>query len=478
VVRRVGGGHEPVTGSETGTNALRALFSPRSIAIIGASDDPSSLSGRPLEILRQHGYAGEIHLVNPRHDEIAGVKAHPRITDVPGPVDLAVVAVRAALVPAVVRESAAAGVRTMVIFSSGFAEEGPAGAEAEREIAAIAAEAGMRVLGPNAEGFFNVGEGIPVSFSPTVDYERGLTRLVAGNVAVVSQSGGLGFALFNWGQGVGMGASHVISTGNEADLDALEIAAYLVEDPGTDVVALLVEGFRDPARLGPVAERALALGKRLVVAKLGSSPSGRLAAAAHTAHDAGDDAEYQAAFDRGGVVRVDDQDELLDVCFALSQHRSIVGRNVGILTVSGGAGVWLADACEAAGLAVPELNEDLQAQLRPLMPSYGSARNPVDATAQVFSHDGIAVVLRLLCASEQLDAVVIVGSLAGPQMLQREETALRQILEATAKPVLIYTYTRPGDASIEALADLGLAWYPSPARVAGALRALLTPADN
>jgi acyl-CoA synthetase (NDP forming) len=478
VVPRVGRGPESVTGPETGPAALRALFSPRSIAIIGASDDPASLSGRPLQILRQHGYAGDVHLVNPSHDEIAGLKVHPSITDVPGPVDLAVVAVRAALVPLVVGQSAAAGVRSMVIFSSGFAEEGAAGARAEGEITARAAGSGMRVLGPNAEGFFNVGEGIPVTFSPTVDYERGLTRLVAGNVAVVSQSGGLGFALFNWGQGVGMGASHVISTGNEADLDALEIAAYLLDDPGTDVVALLVEGFRHPARLGPVAARATALGKRLVVAKLGASPSGRLAAAAHTAHDAGDDDEYQAAFEQGGVVRVDDQDELLDVCFALSRHRSSAGPNVGILTVSGGAGVWLADACEAAGLDVPELSEDLQAQLRPLMPSYGSARNPVDATAQVFSHDGIAVVLRLLCASEQLDAVVIVGSLAGPQMLQREEAALRQILETTAKPVLVYTYTRPGDASIEALADLGLAWYPSPARVARALRVLLTPAGR
>jgi acyl-CoA synthetase (NDP forming) len=458
--------------------ALRAMFSPRSIAIIGASEDPASLSGRPLEILRQHRYSGAISPVNPRHKEIAGLEAYPSIGDVPGPVDLAVIAVRAAAVPGLVSEAAEAGVRSMVVFSSGFAEESEAGARAEREIAAIARDSGMRVLGPNAEGFFNLAEGIPVSFSPTIDYERGLTRLVPGNVAVVSQSGGLGFALFNWGQGVGMGSSHVVSTGNEADLDSLEIAAYLLEDAGTDVVALLVEGFRRPEQLEAVAGRAGELGKRLVVAKLGRSASGRLAAAAHTAHDAGDDGEYQAAFDRGAVIRVDDQDELLDVCFALSKHPhstndSTAGRNVGILTVSGGAGVWLADACEAAGLAVPELSTALQDQLRPLMPSYGSPRNPVDATAQVFAHDGIAVILRLLCASDQLDAVVIVGSLAGPHMLEREEDALRQVLQATTKPVLIYTYTRPGDASIEALARMGLAWYPSPARVAAALAVLL-----
>jgi acyl-CoA synthetase (NDP forming) len=296
---------------------------------------------------------------------------------------------------------------------------------------------------------------------------------VPGNVAVVSQSGGLGFALFNWGQGAGLGASYVVSTGNEADLEALEIAAYLIEDPCTDVVAMLVEGFRRPERLGPVAERARQLGKKLVVAKLGRSQVGSRAAIAHTAHDAGDDHEYQAAFDRLGIIRVEDQEELLDVCFALSRHRGVAGGNVGILTVSGGAGVWLADACVAAGLAVPELSDDLQDELRPLMPSYGSPRNPVDATAEIVSRSGISPALQLLCSSDQVDAVVLVASLAGPQILGREEGEIRAVLESTPKPVFVYTYTRPGDASIEVLARLGLAWYPSHVRTARALRALV-----
>lgn len=460
-------------GTEENGHVMKALLSPGSIALIGASQDGTSLSGRPLHILLQHHYNGKIYPVNPRHREIGGLPAYKSIEDVPGPVDLAVVAVHAELVPDILRQCAEVGVSSVVVFSSGFAEEGGPRTEAQKEISAIARQSGMRILGPNAEGFFNVNEGIPVSFSPTVDYERGLTRLVAGNVAVVSQSGGLGFALFNWGQSVGLGASYVVSTGNEADLEVLEIASYLIEDAGTDVVAMLVEGFRDLEHLEPLAERAGRLRKNLVVAKLGRSEVGRQAAAAHTAHDSGDDREYQAAFDRLGVIRVEDEEELLDVCFALSRYRSIEGSNIGILTTSGGAGVWLADACAAAGLSVPLLSEVLQDNLRRLMPSYGSPRNPVDATAQIVSRSGIAPALELLCSSDEVDAVVLVTSLAGPQILEREEGEIRAVLSSTSKPVFAYTYTRPGDASVEALARLGIAWYPSHTRVVRALNALL-----
>lgn len=450
-----------------------ALLAPTSIALIGASEDATSLSGLPLHVLRQHGYGGAIYPVNPRHRQVGGLRCYASIGEVPGPVDLAVIAVRAALVPELVEQCAAAGARSAVVLSSGFAEESPDGAQAEAKLAAIAASSGMRILGPNAEGFFNVSRSIPVSFSPTVDYERGLTRLVPGNVAVISQSGGLGFAVFNWGQAVGLGASYVVSTGNEADLETLEIAGYLLDQPGTDVVALLVEGFRSFGRLEAVAVQAARAGKHLVVAKLGRSVAGGRAAAAHTAHDAGDDATYQAAFERLGVVRVGDQEELLDVCFALSKRRVAAGPRVGIITPSGGAGVWLADACAEVGLEVPELDAGLQAALRPLMPSYGSPLNPVDVTAQVVSRSGIAAPLRLLCDTDQVDAVVMVASLAGPQMLRREEHLIADVLETTPKPVLAYTYTRPGDESVEVLARLGLAWYPSPARAARALSAVV-----
>lgn len=451
---------------------LEPLLAPMSIAIIGASSNPARLGGRPLQILVQHKFPGPIYPVNPGHDTIGGRPAYPSISAVPGPVDVAAVIVPASKVLETLRECAAAGVRSAAVFSSGFAEEGREGRLAEQQIAHIARTSGMRVLGPNAEGFFNLTAGIPLTFSPAVDYERGLTDLVAGNVAVVSQSGGLGFALFNGGQAVGLGVSHVVSTGNEADLGALEVVAYLLEDPATEVVALLVEGFRDDEDFGRVAERGLELGKSLVVAKIGRSAAGVEAAAAHTAHRAGDDEVYQEAFARPGVVRVYDQEDLLDACFALSRPHRPIGPHVGILTTSGGAGVWMADACDAAGLAVPELDPCLQDRLRPLMPSYGSPRNPVDVTAEVVNRAGVAKPLELLLASPQIDMVVWIASLAGPHMLEREHDDIRRIVESSTKPILVYSYTTPGPASIAALAALRLPWYPSPGRAARAAAAL------
>jgi acetate---CoA ligase (ADP-forming) len=452
---------------------LGPLLAPQSIAIIGASSDPGRLGGRPLQILLQHGYRGSIYPVNPGHDTVGGLPAYPSVSAVPGPVDVAAVIVPASLVVQTLRECAGAGVRSAVVFSSGFAEQGEEGRLAEQQIREIARGSGMRVLGPNAEGFFNLTDLVPLTFSPTVDYERGLSSLVAGNVAVVSQSGGLGFALFNGGQAVGLGSSHVVSTGNEADLGSLEVASYLLEDPATDVVALLVEGFRPGEDLGAVAKRARALGKTLVVAKLGRSRAGVEAAAAHTAHDAGDDEEYRTTFTRLGVVQVHDQEDLLDACLALSRPQRPAGRNVGIVTTSGGAGVWLADACEVAGLAVPELDAARQAELRLLMPSYGSPRNPVDVTAEIVNRAGVVKPLELVLSSPQIDMVVWIASLAGPLMLEREENDIRRVVASTTKPILIYSYTTPGPASVAALARLGLAWYPSPARAARAAAALV-----
>ena len=454
---------------------LAAMFRPRSIAIVGASEDPDSLSGRPLEVLRQHAYDGRIYVVNPNRAQVGGLASYPDVAALPEPADLAVVAVRAALVPGIVAGCAAAGVHAVVIFSSGFAETGPAGQAAQDRMAATAAASGMRLLGPNGEGFFNVADGVAVSFSPAVDRRRGLKNLTAGNLGIVSQSGGLGFALFNSGQAVGLGASFVVTTGNESDVEALEVADTLLADDRTDVVALIVEGFRRPADLARVARRARDSGKHLVAAKLGHSAAGRRAAPVHTAHESGDEREYDRMFREGGIVRAEDQEDLLDICFALCGGRLMRGRRVGVVSTSGGAGIWTADACEAHGLTVPELSARTQAALRPLMPHFGSAGNPVDVTAQMVTGGSVATVLRTLCASGEVDAVAVVTSLAGPDLLRRESRELRAVLAELTTPVVVYSYTRPGEPSLDLLRGLGVAWYPSPRRTARALSALVRP---
>ena len=462
---------EGLRRAERSPVSLRSLLWPSSIAIIGASADSESLSGRPLELLLQHGYKGPIYPVNPRHREIRGLRAYPAVADIGEPVDLALIAVRASQVVGLLQECAAAGVRNAVVLSSGFAEEGESGSRLESAMRGIADASGMRVCGPNGEGFLNVLGGVPVTFSPAADYERGLSRLVPGPLAVVSQSGGLGFSLFNWGQETGPGFSYVVTTGNEADLDSLEFVDFLVDDPDTRVVMMLIEGLRRPALLGSVASKARAAGKFLVVSKLGRSRSGSRAAASHTAHLAGSDAAYRAAFERYGVLTADDQEELLDVGLALAAGKTMAGSRVAVLTLSGGAGVWVADLCEAEGLEVPELPPEVQAALRTQMPSYGSARNPIDVTAQVWQTGGVAAALEILLSASFVDGVVLVVPMASAGRL-RGEGELGRILAASPVPVVLYSYTRPSADGVALLNELRLPFYTSPRRVARVMRAL------
>jgi acyl-CoA synthetase (NDP forming) len=229
--------------------------------------------------------------------------------------------------------------------------------------------------------------------------------------------------------------------------------------------------------VAPVARRARELGKHLVVAKLGRSAAGRRSAPTHSAHDAGDPAEYDRVLAEAGVILAEDQEDLLDACLALSRARPMAasaggGGRVGIITASGGAGIWAADACEGQGLTVPVLSAAAQARLRTLMPPYGVAANPVDLTAQGISGGNVVPALEILAASGEVDAVLVVVTLAGPDLLRREGAELDAAAAALGLPVLIYGYTAPGSASREILSGLAVPWYTSPRRAARALRAL------
>lgn len=449
---------------------LDRLLWPERIAIVGASSNPDAIGGRPLRLLRQLDYPGRVYPVNPRHQTLGDVQAFPSIGSVPEPVDMAIVAVPAASVPAVLRECAAAGVGTAVVFSSGFADGGETALEAEL---AAAAGDGVRFLGPNSEGFCNVVGRVPAGFSPTIDPERGLRELRGGEVAIIAQSGGLGFALFHDGQRRGLGFSYVISTGNETDLGALDFLEYALEDERTRVVLLFVEGFRQASRFPELARRATELGKPLIVAKVGRSTAGQRAAASHTAHLVGRDAAYDAVFRRWGVARARDQEHAVDLALAFARAPLPAGPRVAIVTASGGSGVWAADACEDEGLEVPVLSERLQARLRELMPTYGAAANPVDVTAQIIqTAGGFGPVLELLFASGEVDAIVLVTTLLNPERLADEEDTLRRLLDDSGKPLVVYSYTQPSEESVEVLSRLGLAWFSTGHRAARALRAL------
>jgi acyl-CoA synthetase (NDP forming) len=453
--------------------AIHRLLWPDSIAVIGASADTASISGRPVRILRQLGYAGRVYPVNPKYERILDLQVFPSVTAIPAPVDLAIIAVPARMVPEVLLGCAAARVATAVVFSAGFSEVPGGGEEREAELVANARVSGLRFLGPNSEGFINMIGMVPAGFSPTIDPDRGLQSLQAGNIAVVAQSGGVGFGLFNEGLSRGLGFSYVVSTGNEADLESLDFLEYFLQDEGTRVVLMFVEGFKRARRFPELAARAARLGKPLVVAKVGRSAAGRQASASHTAHLAGRDTAYDAVFRRWGVWRAVDQEDAVDKALAFARAPLPRGKRTAIVTFSGGAGVWMADAVEEAGLETPVLSDHLQEKLRELIPSYGSPANPVDVTAQVVdTAGGVVPVLETVLGSDEVDMLVLITTLASVEALTREEERLRRLITVSDKPILVYGYTHPSPESVEVLSRLGLAWFPSSTRTARAARQL------
>jgi len=458
---------------------LSALFEPRSVALIGASADPQSISARPLRLMRQHGYAGRLYPVNPKYAELQGLRVYPSIGAVPERVDLALVVVPAARVPGVLEECAAAGVGAAIVITSGFAESGPGGRELQQRVAEVVARTGLRVCGPNSEGLYNPAAGVCATFSPAVDPEHGFKPNPgpAGPIAIVSQSGGLAFALLNHAQDRGLGVGAVVSTGNEVDLGWADYVEYLLDQPSTRVVLGFVEALRQSGRLVGLARKAARLEKPILIAKIGRSEVGRRAAASHTASLVGTDAAYAGAFAQLGIVRVDDVDEMLDLAAYFSIGHLPAGRRVAVLTASGGAGAWVADLCAARGLALPEPDAADQAVIRSFIPAYGSTRNPVDITAQAVLEGGFERALGLLAQSAAFDTVVAVGTLVREERFFQTFAELQRIAAGAPAAIVYFSYTRASPAVVSALAGLGIPCFSTPGRTARALSAAVAYAE-
>jgi acetate---CoA ligase (ADP-forming) len=457
--------------NESVRSAIDALLRPRSLAIVGASSNPSGLGGRPLEIVRQHGFSGALHVVNPRASTIGGLATVPSIADIGAPVDLAAILVAPELVPKVIDECGAAGVTAAYIFTSGFAEasEGP-GEQLEDELRAACARWPIRVAGPNGEGVFNAADRFALTFSPVVDFERGLAApAIPGSVGVVAHSGGIAFGVLSQGMARGIRFGHVISTGNEVDLELMDYFDYLVDDPGTRVIVLFVEGFKDPSRLRGAAHRAALHGKRVVVMKIGRTEEGQRAALSHTGHMSGRSDLYSSLFRHYGFVEVDDMDSLLDVTTMLATETVPFGRGAGIFTASGGAGAWLTDALYARGLSVPELGERERAEIAALLPYYANCRNPVDYTGGAQDQSGVQRSLEILAGASSIDFLVVVLSLMNQESVARRLPMLLEAVRSARKPMVVYTYTEPSTEAITLLAEAGVPWFRSQTGLANAV---------
>ncbi|MCP3474171.1 acetate--CoA ligase family protein [Bradyrhizobium sp. CCGUVB1N3] len=454
---------------------LDSFLAPASIALIGASRDHEKIPGRLLSMLRRNEYPGKIYPVNPNYAEIDGLTCYKAIADIGAPIDLAVVIIPARAVLPALEQCAAAGVENAVIISSGFAEEGGDSAALQEAIADLARRTGMRISGPNAEGFLSQVQRVAATFSPAVDVKPGVVPLVATmrRIGIVAQSGGIGFAYYNRAKALGVAVSYVVSTGNEADLGAGEFLDYMVQDAATDVILLFIEGIRDVEKFLAAARRAAEIKKPVIVTKVGRSHAGLRAAASHTASMAGWSAAYDAVFAKYGFIVSNDLDEALTIAAVLASNPLPQGDSVAVVTVSGGAGIWGTDAVALRGLQVPELSEPIQAEIRTLMPSYGTARNPIDVTAQGVTSGGLQKSVDLLTASDEVDAILVMLSLSSEVRMPFKEAELKPVLAAQKKPVVFYSYTLPSEFARRELAKSGVVVLSGLTHVGVALRQLV-----
>ncbi|MCO5387848.1 acetate--CoA ligase family protein [Desulfosporosinus sp.] len=440
------------------------FMEPTGVAIIGASQDFKTINGKILKYLLKHKYQGQIYPVNPKYREIEGLPCYPSVDAIPEQVDLALIAVAAARVPGILRDCGTKKIKRAVIFSSGFSETGSEGKKIQEEIIKIAQEFQMRLIGPNCLGVLNVSTGLIASFSASME----LDSIKEGPVALVSQSGAVGFLLFNLLQDAGVGVNYVITTGNEADVTVSEGLAYLVENPSTKVILTYLEGLRDGETFKRTIEKAAEAGKPIIALKVGNSASGQKAAATHTAALTGSGAAYKSYFDKMGIIEAKDSDDIIDLAQAFVPGKLPKGARLGIVTMSGGVGILLADRLEEVGLQVPQLSEALQEEVRKVIPAFGCAQNPVDVTAQSLNEgEEFKKCLKILLESDELDMLIVAITMATGKLAEKIGRDVAEAALETDKPLVVcWSVGQVAKPGFDVLKDAGIPLYHSPARAA------------
>ncbi len=429
--------------------AVHALLWPASVAVIGASRRRGSIGGELFHNLVASDYAGAVYPVNSAGESVQGVTAFSSILDVPDPVDIAIVAVPAEAVAEAARQCAQKGVKGLIVVSSGFAEVGSEGVERQQDLLAICHVAGLRLIGPNCMGVVNMAPGMSMNaqFAPVAP--------LAGRLGVLSQSGALGLALILEADAMGLGLSTFVSVGNQADLSGDDFLSYWEEDPTTEVIVLYLETIANPRRFARIARR-VARSKPIVAVKSGRSGAGARATSSHTGALIGaSDVTVDALFRQAGVIRTDTLAEMFDVAALLSGQPIPVGRRVAILTNAGGPGILAADACEAAGLEVPQLDDEVRRQLAEQLPALAGVGNPVDMIASATPAD-YARAIELIGSDMGVDALIVISGPPlgkGPAELA---TAIRHAAARLPRPMTVVAVFMSTDAPRAALSGDGL----------------------
>jgi acetyl coenzyme A synthetase (ADP forming)-like protein len=441
---------------------FEAIFTPRNIAIIGATENPGAVGRTVVENLQKIKFPGGVFPVNPKRPTILGLKAYPNIAAVPEKCDLAVIITPAATVAGVIRECGDAGVRACIIISAGFKETSAAGLELEKQVVQAARESGVRFIGPNCLGVVNLHASLNASFAPSWP--------PAGKISVISQSGALCVGILDWAASVKLGLSKVVSFGNKADLNEVDFLKAFQTDPDTNVVAAYLESITEGDAFMDIAEE-IAKVKPVVVLKVGVTAAGAKAASSHTGSLAGADMAYWAAFKRSGVIRAESFEALFDYALAFATQPVPTGERVAILTNAGGPGIMAADAAETLGLRMTPPTPESQAKMRSFLPAAAAVGNPIDVIGDA-EPDRYIKSLEVLQEDPNVDAIVIVVT---PQNMTKP-LELAQRLHAThnkKKPLLCaFMGGQEVIPAREFLMDVGIPSYPSPDRAVAALKAM------
>ena len=455
---------------------LEALLAPRSIAVVGASNDPKTIRGRLLQVMLERGFRGPVYPVSRRLKEVCGLRAYGALDELPARPDLAIACTPAEAVPQVLEECGRAGIHAALVIASGFAEEsGGRGRELQARIREIAARYDMAVCGPNSTGFLNNFIALAACFSPTVENKsvRLQPAVSSGKrVGVTSQSGGFTFAFLSRTQERPIAYSYMVSSGNEGCLEGVDYVDFMLDDGRTDLFLMYMEAVADAQRFRAVAAKAADAGKPIIVLKAGRSEVAKRAAASHTGALGGEAAAYRALFREYGIVEADDIDGMIAMAGAFSFCKLPEGHRVGLVSASGGGAVLMADSLSAAGLELLPFDARTQSRIEAFLPPYGSAQNPVDVTANAIRDVGYARIIDIVRECETVDMIVVVGSLAYTYGIEKDRDALLDLSVPGGKPVVFCTYSSSSAYAIQLFAEVGIPVYTSMPDCARALKAL------
>jgi acyl-CoA synthetase (NDP forming) len=456
---------------------LTYLFKPQSVAVIGASRGMTA-TGAPklgtaaLANLVEHGFAGAIYPVNPKETTIQGRRCVARLGDIDGPVDCALIVVPAQATLEAMRACAAKGVKSAIVMSAGFAETGATALQ--DELTQIARAAGIRFVGPNTAGFVDLHH----DFAATISMVGDMKPFRKGGVAFITQSGALGGSMLGRGMEQGVGFSHWVTTGNQADLSAADYLDYLADDPHARVIALFLESVTDGPRFIAAAGKAARAGKPVLVYKSGVSAVGAASSATHTGALAGSHAVFSAMCRQHGLIAVDDLADLLPLAKTLAwlgerlDLRQQHATRIAIVSASGGICGVAADECDRLGLSVPELGPERQAQIRAYVPAFASVRNPIDVTGQIrASTTGYQDTVRAVLDDDDIDALLLLITTAAEPRASFYGRVIGELAVGARKP-LVVTWAGPLSLAREGYPMLEAAQVPTFESARSAVNAL------